>query len=696
MLFNKVIFFIVLLLSISYSYASTPLTSNEFLENKLMVDTAISPNGKLLATIWYIDKYNSNIVTIQDLTKESRPVITTIKERITLPQAVYWPNDERLMMKLRIPKFLNDAKSKLKSDPANFNIYDFQTREVTVSVNHQGKDLVQFRSKTNGDLINKIRNFMIDDPDHILMEQYANGRNMLRKVNIYTGIGINVAGGGKNTIKFISDDKGIPQYRVDYLPVSKAYEIFKYTDQKWVTLEKLKLNNFKDELNGDYNTYDAALVNVNNEQLIYLKADSYTGYKEIISIDIKTKKETTLVSLTDQDVVSIFLSTKDSRVLGYEYIDNSVKRSVYFDKAKQDINEKVGQYFPHDNYQLFSNSDDETQWVIKSNGASEQAYYLYNNNSGKLELYSTAYKYRTTENLGVAAKVTYTARDGIKIPSYLLLPPTYEKNKTYPLIIFPHGGPHVRDYSTFNGLAQFLSTRGYIVMQPNFRGSTGYGKKFKELGYKQWGGTMQDDLEDGVKFLISKGYADKHKVCILGASYGGYAALMGVVKTPDLYKCAVSINGISDTKKLIKHKNFLLKYNQPALDFIKKAYGDINKDADYLAKNSPINYVEKIKSPVLILAGEEDNSVRVEQSLLFANALLKAGKDVEAYYSKWANHNLFRYSDCRKEGYKKIEKFLSKHLNTPLIEKPKEERFLKKKSFWQKENVTCLQDDVSF
>jgi cephalosporin-C deacetylase-like acetyl esterase len=152
--------------------------------------------------------------------------------------------------------------------------------------------------------------------------------------------------------------------------------------------------------------------------------------------------------------------------------------------------------------------------------------------------------------LGEVRTISYQARDNATIPAYVTIPPGV-KPENLPLVVLPHGGPEARDYPTFDWQAQFLATRGYAVLQPQFRGSTGFGEEYRKAGYRQWGGVMQNDITDGVKALIEQGLADPRRICIFGASYGGYAALAGAAFTPGLYACAVSVNGISDLPGLI-------------------------------------------------------------------------------------------------------------------------------------------------
>lgn len=309
--------FIYLLSLSNFSFAYVPLTSDEFLENRSLIDMDLSPNGNYLASVWYVDKTNTNIVTIHDMTAEDNPIIATVNERTSLPHSVKWASNDRLIMKLSIPIFLKDAKEQLKSDPENFNIYKFRTQDISVSVNHLGKDLVQLSTKRRGELINTVRNYLPSDPNHIMMEQYLSGRRELLKVNVFTGKGETVTIGGRNTFKFITDALGHPIYRLDYLPVAKMYEVYQFIDGDWESFEKIKLKSLIDELEEDVKSFNKDLIGVNNQKLVYLKPNELTGYKELVAVDTKTKKKSVLVSLPEQDIQKVLRDRNTGEILGY-------------------------------------------------------------------------------------------------------------------------------------------------------------------------------------------------------------------------------------------------------------------------------------------------------------------------------------------------------------------------------------------
>jgi dipeptidyl aminopeptidase/acylaminoacyl peptidase len=261
--------------------------------------------------------------------------------------------------------------------------------------------------------------------------------------------------------------------------------------------------------------------------------------------------------------------------------------------------------------------------------------------------------------LGEVKEISYKARDGASIPGYLTMPAA-KSSGAIPLVVLPHGGPQERDYLEFNWLTQFIASRGYAVLQPQFRGSTGFGDAFREAGYRQWGGLMQDDVTDGVRFLIEQGIADPHRICIVGASYGGYAALAGAAFTPELYSCAVSISGVSDLPALLREEVPIYEGTiSNSMSEWKMRIGGPN-DSNLAAK-SPINSVKAIKVPILIVYGTADSVVPNAQSEKMVAALKAAGKSVSVAILAGEDHWLSR-TETRVQVLKELDAFLGKNL----------------------------------
>ena len=257
--------------------------------------------------------------------------------------------------------------------------------------------------------------------------------------------------------------------------------------------------------------------------------------------------------------------------------------------------------------------------------------------------------------------ITYTSRDGLTIHGYLTLPKGREA-KDLPVVVNPHGGPWARDGWGFNNEAQFMANRGYAVLQMNFRGSTGYGRKFWETSFKQWGKTMQDDITDGVQWLVKQGIADPARVAIYGGSYGGYATLAGVAFTPELYACGVDYVGVSN---LFTFMNTIPPYWEPGRKMFYEMVGDpaADKDSLLMASASPVMHADKIVCPLFIAQGRNDPRVNVDESDQMVKALEARGVKVEYMVKDNEGHG-FHNEENRFDFYGAMEKFLDQHIGS--------------------------------
>lgn len=268
----------------------------------------------------------------------------------------------------------------------------------------------------------------------------------------------------------------------------------------------------------------------------------------------------------------------------------------------------------------------------------------------------------------------YKTADGTKISGYLTFPHG-RQDVQLPLIVFPHGGPFTRDWLTFDVVVQYWASRGYAVFQPNFRGSSGFGRTFEEAGYKEYGGLMIDDIDAGVKALIKSGRVDPKRICAAGFSYGGYASLMLPIKS-DLYACAVSINGVSDLAyqfgrdtKGLKDK----KIRQEFAAWVEERVGNARTEQKMLEEQSPLHRYREISAPLLLVAAADDKTVFVENSRQLNKLLEEAGMSVEYYEYEKGGHSL-RADGKLKLMLQTTERFFLQHigplLNEPLALKP--------------------------
>lgn len=296
--------------------------------------------------------------------------------------------------------------------------------------------------------------------------------------------------------------------------------------------------------------------------------------------------------------------------------------------------------------------------VIWSGGAGNPgAYYYFRPDKRRMELIAHVNEELAPSDLAIKKYVSYVARDGLEIPAYLTLPRGREE-RNLPLIIFPHGGPFdVRDSSEYDPVSQLLANRGYVVLQPNFRGSGGYGKAFYEKGEGQWGRGMQDDLDDGMDWLVKQGIVDPKRVCIVGGSYGGYAALWGATRNPDRYRCAASWAGVSDLGRQLKFQlNFGISQRYRK-DWRQAVLGQDKFDSKSV---SPLHTIHQLKVPVLVAHGKVDQTVPLYQSQLYAEALTKSGKQHEYVMIPDEGHN-FSTSVNFVTWLSRLDAFLAKH-----------------------------------
>jgi dipeptidyl aminopeptidase/acylaminoacyl peptidase len=370
-------------------------------------------------------------------------------------------------------------------------------------------------------------------------------------------------------------------------------------------------------------------------------------------------------SLTDQavgapiyehpeaDVKSVQFSSDYSQVEGVFYEDDKL-RSVWFTPELKKVQTDLDKTFPNKINRILNLSRDRNRVLLWTGGADDPGtYYVFDRKARQMIVFAAPFDGLVDKQASPVKPIRYKARDGLSIPGYLALPAGREA-KNLPLIVLPHGGPFARDSYSFDPLTQMLASRGYAVLKPNFRGSTGYGRDYVERGYGQWGTAMQDDLDDGVAWLARDGVIDPARVCIVGGSYGGYAALWGAIRNPEIYKCAVSIAGVTDVRAMLKYDAKALLTSRYSKQWRSRVEGEEKRD---LAAISPLQQAGRLNVPVLIAHGDLDSNVPVDQGRKMV-AALKARKAAvhSAFYPK-AGHS-FETSEDNLDFMKRVDAFL--------------------------------------
>ncbi len=387
---------------------------------------------------------------------------------------------------------------------------------------------------------------------------------------------------------------------------------------------------------------------------------SEEAFNHVFEIDVATGTWTRL----DFEAHPAFLihHPRSRLLIGSGRIGDEGTEYAFIDPAAERIWSAISRAFAGRAPELVSWSDDLRTLVVMTGGSGDSGgYHLVDLDTRASRIVGEAYPALTTDRIGTVRAIRYTAEDGLVIHGYLTMPPGVTDPKNLPLIVLAHGGPASRDRMGFDWWAQALASRGYAVLQANFRGSSGYGQAFVEAGYGEWGRKMQTDLSDGVRWLAGQGIVDPARVCIVGASYGGYAALAGATVDRSVYRCAVSVAGVSDLRRMLEWEARQgPRRDSQAVRYWTRFMGVERSSDRSLEALSPARLADQVGVPVMLLHGRDDTVVPMEQSRIMASALRAAGKPYEMIELSGEDHWLSR-ADTRQRMLIESLRFLEAH-----------------------------------
>lgn len=626
--FNSgVLVFCTMLMCACTSKQVRQIPLEDFFKNSDKTSYSISPDGRYFS---YLAPYEKRLnIYVQEVGVDTAVRITTETERDIA--GYFWANNDRLL-------YLKDT-----GGDENFQLY---------GVNLDGTDAKAYTA------IPGVRTQIIDPLTEIdsLVLIGLNRRNAQvfdpYRLNLETGEMTLLAENPGNIQGWMTDHDG--KLRVAYAIVDGINTQILYRETEGEDFRPVLTTSFKESVEFETFTPD--------NKLVYATSNLGRDKAALVIIDPATCKETEELYANDRyDVAGVSYSEARKKITatGYEGHKGTVRH--FLDKeAEESFNKLQAQLPGYEIGTAASNKAEDMKIIYAGNDKTRGSYYLYDVKNDKLTKITDLAPWIDPQEMASMMPVTYTSRDGLEIEAYLTLPVGYtlENARNLPVVVNPHGGPWARDSWGYNPEVQFLANRGYAVLQMNFRGSTGYGRKFTELSYKQWGQNMQNDITDGVRWLIDKGIADSTKIAIYGGSYGGYATLAGVTYTPDLYACAVDYCGVSN---LFTFMQTIPPYWKPMLDMMYEMVGDPVKDSVMMAAASPALNAEQIQAPLFVVQGANDPRVNKAEADQMVAALKARGVDVDYMVKDNEGHG-FHNEENRFELYRAMEKFLAKHL----------------------------------
>ncbi len=632
----------------------------DFYSDPNIVDAAVSPTGRYVASI--VRRADDDMLVSLDLeTKEATIVQSSrhaaLGKHLDLHmEFVEWKTDDRLLVKMDVWPVEGRRVESLATGTIG------RLGKRLVSVKRDGTESIPLLADNHDIALEgvldqgDVASLLPRDPKNILLRVNGFIGRSLYKVDLETGRGSLVEPPSRDAYDWWLDIDGNPVVRLSLRNGSIRYA--RKESGKWMQFLSLRLREMRERP-------EYAFVGPSDQPGRHYVIARTPDHDRagLYLYDIATGAfGTPLVEDPEFDLSSGRISRDGKRVVYTCHVEH-VRVCEFTDPKINGHIKGVRRYFEETaNVTVRNTSEDGSTMLLQVEGPHDPpGFYYYRTVEKRIEPLGAGRAKLTEVSLPRATVVRYAARDGKPITGYLTRPASAPADAKLPLVVYPHGGPEIRDLLTFDPWVQFFAARGYAVFQPNFRGSDGFGKTFAESGYGEWGRKMQDDITDGVMALIGQGVVDPARLCIVGASYGGYAALAGAALTPDLFKCAVSVAGISDLDDFVGYRRRNWGRESDGHTYWVKAIGDPEKDAKRLHEVSPVHIADRIKIPVLLIHGSTDWAVPIAQSEAMKRALEKLGRNVELLeiheegHSNWSENN-------EKLALSSIDVFLWKHL----------------------------------
>lgn len=599
-----------------------------------VLGAALSPNGAQLA-ILHVEHVGETLkayVLLQDVSQpKAEPIPVLIGDYDV--QKIQWANDERLLIWVDIHKELDGKPTRVRYGDLYFDAPKSRILSMKLDGSESallfGKDEALLREFDLGTVVD----ILPEDPNLILMQAWDSQKlcYVLYKVDVRTGVATFFERGAQSTYGWFTQN-GVPVVRFDANRRGTVVSLFTRAPgaKDWTLYRKLR----RDEMR---RFSDLEIVGATPEAGVLLVSSQRDGDDgHVLRRFDLTKLELgeTIAARPGRDITDVFMDDR-SRLIAASFTEDR-RDYVFFEPAMKASFEQLSAVFKHDvNLTFIDVSLDHQRFVLHTSSPTDPGSYWFYDAAGRLSLLGQTRPW-LNGRLAAMRTLKLKARDSLDLTAYLTLP--QNAAGPCPLVVYPHGGPEMRDTYSFDLFAQAFAARGWAVLQVNFRGSGGYGRAFADAGRKHWGVEMQNDVEDALAAALATGKIDRGRVAICGASYGGYAALMGAVKTPDAYRAVVAIAGVTHLDDFLASVRDDDGADAPSYQYWLKTIGDPVADKALLAASSPAQRAREIRAPVLLIHGTVDSIVPVEQSKTMARALKAAGNPAKYVQMDWVGH----------------------------------------------------------
>lgn len=621
-----------------------------------VADVAISPNGKLIAALQHGDEAAA-VAFYQRENLQATPLGFAIGK--SKPRSIRWIDDETLLVLVSVTERVTLSSGLKTIEFWRWIAIDPTTKKSKILFGNEGNYYLPDAGSLLASRIGEPKSAVFSRLGFLetgvigSSSRVANAEKVflnLIEANLKSGKYRRVATGNANTEQWIVDAAGEPLARVDFDAERQMRRIFRASSGGFTEIAAFN----QAEIGGGHRIFGATP----SGDALYISVDDGAGMTTLSELDLQTGAiKPGGLAASGHDISSVVYDARKARATGVRYIDD-LPRTVFFDSAEQRMQSMLDKALPDATPVVESESDDGQQVIVRAVYTDHpDQYFVFDRAARRLDMIAPTYPAIDGSVYAKKQKFDYQASDGLTVPGYLTAP-TGAAMTSMPLIVLPHGGPETRDDQSFDWWSFFYAARGYLVYQPNFRGSDGYGRAFREAGFGEWGRKMQSDISEGVRKLIADGVVDPKRVCIVGASYGGYAALAGATLTPDLYACAVSYSGVSDLPLMLATE----REYAPAERFWEKRMGATRfKNTDELIAVSPARQADKARAPILLMHGKDDTIVPLFQSSRMRDALKAAGKAHVYVELKGEDHWLSR-STSRTEMLERSIAFIDEHI----------------------------------